>query len=245
MAGQLCIGFIVAFGPAPASAIDPPPDLARKVAAREAAGAAARLNYSYRQEVELVEYDSRGKPGGQYREIRDVIFSPETGRSEVIVKGPADTLRFLRLTAEDFDDIREVQPFLFTEESLWAYETRYRGTEAIEGKPYYLLAVRPRQVLRGMRYFDGLLWVDPATLGVARTEGQAVPPVYTGGEENIFPRFTTIRRLVDGRHWFPVHTHADDVLPFRSGPRRIRLTIRYADYRRFAADSTIQFGRQP
>lgn len=31
------------------------------------------------------------------------------------MKGPADTLRFLRLTAEDFHDIREVQPFLFSE----------------------------------------------------------------------------------------------------------------------------------
>lgn len=57
--------------------------------------------------------------------------------------------------------------------------------------------------------------------------------------ENLFPYFTTFRTLVDGKYWFPRTTLADAVLPFRSGPLRMR--IDYENYRRFAVDSTIRF----
>jgi hypothetical protein len=47
---------------------------------------------------------------------------------------------------------------------------------------------------------------------------------------------------VDGQWWFLVETFADDTLFFRQRPQRIRITIRYMDYRKFSADSTITFG---
>ena len=229
---KLGIGIILASAlslpPGAVSGAEPPPDLAKQVAARETASAAARLNYTYRQEVRVEEYDRKGRRGGYYREVRDIIFSPETGRAEQFLKGPIDRLRLLKLTDEDFGDIRDIQPFLFTSDQLWGYETRYRGREVIDGRSYYVLDVRPRQVFHGQRYFEGMLWIDPEDLAVARSEGKAVPSVFKGGSENLFPGFTTIREKVDGKHWFPIHTHADDVLPFRNGPLRIRMTIRAA-----------------
>ncbi len=56
-------------------------------------------------------------------------------------------------------------------------------------------------------------------------------------------RFTTVRRAVDGKHWFPVYTYADDTLGFRTGPQRIRLMIRYSNYKRFGSESSITFGK--
>jgi hypothetical protein len=56
--------------------------------------------------------------------------------------------------------------------------------------------------------------------------------------ENLFPRFTTVRKPVDGKNWFPVYTLADDTLEFRTGPQRERLRIEYSDYHRFGAEST-------
>ena len=53
-----------------------------------------------------------------------------------------------------------------------------------------------------------------------------------------FPRFTTIRKPMDGKHWFPIYTYADDTLHFRTGPQRERLRIAYSNYRRFGAEST-------
>jgi hypothetical protein len=58
--------------------------------------------------------------------------------------------------------------------------------------------------------------------------------------ENLFPRFTTIWRPVEG-YWFPIRTYADDTLDFRTGPQRIRMNIHYADYHHFTAESTIKY----
>ena len=74
---------------------------------------------------------------------------------------------------------------------------------------------------------------------IVRSEGQAVAQIRRVKSENLFPRFTTLRKPVDGKHWFLLHTYADESLWFRTGPQRIRLTIRYANYKRFSAESTI------
>ena len=178
---------------------------------------------------------------GDYKETRDIIFSPERERTEQLVGQPEMRLKNLQLTAEDFRDIRDIQPLVLTEDRLWAYETKFRGEEKMDGIDCWVLQVRPRQILQGQRLFDGLLWVDQKEYNIVRLEGQAVPQIRTTRQENLFPRFTTIRKPVDGRHWFAVYTWADDTLPFRTGPQRIGLKIRYSNYKRFGAESTVTF----
>jgi len=68
-----------------------------------------------------------------------------------------------------------------------------------------------------------------------------VPQIFGGKAENLFPRFTTVREIIDGQHRFPTYTYADDTLPFRNGLQRVRLTIRYSQYKRFGAESVIKF----
>jgi len=240
-----CIRFILAFVllAAPFRADEPPPDIARRTALRETEDEKARGNYTYRQTVEVQEVDTHGGAVGQYREIRDIIFSPEKERTEKDVGKPFNTLKRLLLTPEDFRDIREIQPFLFTADQQSLYETRFKGEETIDGVECWVLQVRPRQILQGQRLFDGMLWVSKRDYATVRTEGQAVPPIITSKSDNLFPHFTTIRKPIDGDHWFPVYTYADDLLPFRTGPQRIRLMIRYSDYRRFGAESTIEYAK--
>ncbi len=105
----------------------------------------------------------------------------------------------------------------------------------------YVVEIRPRQILDGQRLFDGNLWVDKKDYSVVRAEGQAVPQIVTTKTENLFPHFTTIRRRIDGQYRFPVTTYADDTLYFRGGPQRIRLIVRYSDYKKFGSESTITF----
>ena len=173
--------------------------------------------------------------------MRDIVFSPENERTEQMVGAPSMNLKRLVLTPEDFRDIRDIQPFVMTEDQLWNYETKFRGEEKMDGVECWVLQVRPRQILPGQRLFDGMLWVGKKDYAIVRLEGQAVPQVHTAKSENLFPRFTTIRKPVDGKHWFPIYTYADDTLPFRNGPQRIRLTIRYSNYKRFGAESTVTY----
>jgi hypothetical protein len=226
------------------NAQDAPPGLARKVAHRESETQAERNQYAYRQTVRLQELDNRGSMTGEYREVRDVIFSPTHERTEQIVGTPLLTLKHLILTEEDFHDIREIQPFVLTDDRMFIYETKFRGEEQIDGPDgkidCWVLEVRPRQILDKMRLFDGMLWVKKDDYSVVRSEGQAVPQIRTTKEENLFPRFTTIRHLVNG-FWFPTLTSADDTLYFRSQAQREKLTIHYSEYKKFGSESSITF----
>jgi hypothetical protein len=244
--GNWFIALILAFRFAcPAAwAEEPPPDLARRVARRESAAQKERDQYAYRQTVAVEELDSRGAVRGDYREVRDIIFSPEQERTEKLVGTPDRRLKLLQLTDEDFRDIREIQPLVLAADRLFLYETRFRGEEKMDDVDCWVLQVRPRQLLQGQRLFDGLLWVAKTSYDIVRLEGQAVPQIRTTKSENLFPRFTTLRRPQPSGYWFPIYTYADDTLHFRTGPQRIRLKIRYSDYKRFGADSTITFEKK-
>jgi len=238
---DLVIGLILTFAlRAALEAQDEPPNLAKLVAHRESETQAERNEYMYRQTVTVQELDDRGAARGEYKEVRDVIFSPEHERTEEIVGVPQLNLKYLRMTEEDYRDIRNIQPLVLTEDMLWNYQTRFKGEENMDDVDCWVLEVKPRQILEGQRFFDGLMWVDKKGFNIVRMDGQAVPQILSTKEENLFPHFTTIRKPVDGKHWFPIYTYADDSLPFRTGPQRIRLRIAYSNYRRFGAESTFK-----
>ena len=139
---------------------EPPANLAKLVAHRETETEAERNEYTYRQTFTLDELDDHGATRGLYRETRDIIFSPQHERTEQAVGNATNTLKNLILTQEDFEDIRNIQPMVLTEDRLFSYETKFRGEENVDGVDCWVLLVRPRQILHGQRLFDGMLWVD-------------------------------------------------------------------------------------
>ena len=233
-------GFIVAsLFVFPLLATDPPADLRKRVIARETATEKAQSDYTYQQTVNMEEFTPQGAKTGEYSEVRDIIFSPTHERTEQLLGKPHNALTRMKMTDEDFRDLREVQPFLLTASQAMFYETRFRGEETVEGIDCWVMLLRPRQILQGQRLFDGLIWIDKGDYSIVRSEGKAVPEILTTKSENLFPRFTTSRAKVDG-FWFPLLTAGDDVLQFRNGPVRMKLTIRYSKYKRFGAESTLK-----
>lgn len=226
-------------------AADPPAGLARKAAERETESEAARANFAYQQKVLIEELSEKGLKAGEYRETREVIFSPEGERSEKMSGTPWKSLVRLQLTDEDFRDLRDVQPMLLTKDRLWLYRTTYRGEETVQETPCWVLEVKPRQLLDGQRLFEGLMWISQADFSIVQTEGRAVPQILSTKSENLFPRFRTIRRQTREGFWFPALTVADDTLPFRNGPLRLKMRIEYLSYQKFGADSTIRFDSEP
>ena len=105
----------------------------------------------------------------------------------------------------------------------------------------WVILVRPRQILQNQRFFEGLIWASKKDYSIVRTEGRAVPQIYSTKQENLFPSFTTIRKPVEGNFWFPAMTYSDDTLYFRTGPQRMKLTIRYTNYQKFGSSSSIVF----
>ncbi len=226
------------------AAQEPPPDLIREVAVKAGEFKLAREQYTYRQTVIFQELDPQGAEAGSYREVRDIVFSPQQKRTEVMVGRPAMNLKKLKLTEEDFRDIREVNPFVLTRDELFLYNVKYQGKEAMDETDCFLYRLSPRQILDGQRLFEGLIWVSEKDRQIVRAAGKPVPQIYHSKGENLFPQFTTIYRPIDGKYWFPLRTVADDTLHFRTGPQRVRVVIRYDDYKRFISESTIQFQKE-
>jgi hypothetical protein len=225
----------------PVGASEPPEGFLRKIAERETHNAIARDDYTYRQSVTMQEFDVQGRVTGQYTEVRDITFTESKGRTEQVVQPGKSTLTHIRLTQEDFNDIRNIEPFLLTVDKIPLYEGRYQGEETVDGALCFVEHLKPKQILAGQRFFEGVIWVRESDFSVIRTEGQAVPQIETTKEQNLTPHFTTIRREVDGKWMFPVETYSDDTLYFRDWPQRIKTIISYKNYKRFEADSTITF----
>ena len=207
-----------------------------RFAAKEAEFSVARENYTYRQFVKLQELD-----GGSFEVVSDIVFSGEGKRNERVVRAPVPTLKQIGLTPEDEQDLRSVQPFVLTTKELPKYDIRYLGKETLDEIPCFVFAVKPKKLESGQRYFQGQVWVDDRDLQIVKSYGRATGLVKKGFDYQ-FPKFETYREQIDGKFWFPTYTVANDTLQFQSGPVRIKMTVRYTDYKQFKSDVKITFG---
>jgi hypothetical protein len=94
---------------------------------------------------------------------------------------------------------------------------------------------------RGLRYFQGQVWVDDEDLQIVKTYGRGVG-ILKKGQNQQFPKFETYREQIDGKYWFPTYTVSNDTLQFDSGPQKIRMTVKYDNYKQFKAESVIKYG---
>lgn len=216
-------------------------EIIRKFSENETAFAKARELYTYRQTARVHVLDQGGRVAERYDIVSDIVFSAEGKRTERVVRAPVSTLQSIQLTPEDEQDLRSVQPFVLTSKDIDNYNVRYLGKETLDEIDCYAFAVRPKTMLTGQRYFAGIVWVDERDLQVVKSYGRGTG-VRKKGFDNQFPKFETFREQVDGKFWFPTYTVANDTLNFENNSVRIRMTVRYEDYKQFGSDTKIIFG---
>src|SRR5579883_703173 len=222
-----------------------PQEIIQKFAAKETEFSEARNNYTYRQSVKLEELDSGGNPTGhKWEMVEDIIFTPEGKRMEKVVYAPVANLERIVLTPADMEDLRNVQPFVMTTSEIPEYDINYLGREKVDEIGCYTFSVKPKKLVAGKRYFEGQIWVDDRDLQIVKTYGKGVGELKSGSAKHqAFPKFETYREQIDGKYWFPTYTHADDVLHFPDGENvRIRMTVKYQDYKKYEGKSTIHYG---
>ncbi len=199
-----------------------------------------RGNYTYTQSFSVQTIDEDGRPDGEYRMTSDIIFTPSGQRFEKVTFAPQPTLQRITLSQQDFDDLRNVQPFVLNTDELPKYNVTYVGRQQVDELSCYVFDVAPKTIEKKQRYFQGRVWVDDHDLQIVMSDGKAVPDIVTKNNENFFPRFRTYRQNIEHGFWFPVYTRADDTLHFRSGDVRLRMTVKYSNYKRYG--STVRMG---
>lgn len=220
----------------------PVEQIIRQFAAREEEFRKERDNYTYTQTFSVQTIDSDGLPSGEQRMTSEILFTPGGKRYEKVTYAPQSTLEQggITLSQQDLDDLEHVQPFVLTTQELPKYNVTYVGRQQVDELGTYVFDVAPKTIEKNQRYFQGRIWVEDKDLEIVKTDGKAVPDIIKKNSENIFPRFETFRENIEGHYWFPTYTRSDDVLHFRSGPIHMRMTVRYANYKRFGV--TIKLG---
>jgi hypothetical protein len=217
----------------------PTEQIIQKFSQHESEFRTERDNYTYTQTFVLQTVDFDGNPDGEYRLTSDILFTPDGKRYEKVTYAPQPTLTRLLLTKQDLDDLKNIQPFVLTTDELPKYNITYVGRQVIDELHTYVFDVAPKKMEKDQRYFQGRVWVDDKDMQIVKSYGKAVPDIIKKNNENIFPHFETYRENITGPFWFPTYTHADDVLHFSSGGVRLRMTVKYANYKRFGATHKI------
>ncbi len=225
---------------------DPTPDqiqdIIKKFTQKETEFAIARENYTYRQTSKMVETDP---PGGTYEIMEEVSFDDRNRRTSHVTHAPVGTLEHIQMTNEDEQDLRNVMPFVMTNDTLDEYDVKYVGRQQVDEISCYVFALRPKVLTKDRkRYFEGQIWVDDQDLQIVKTYGRSAGHLGRG-EDQQFPKFETYREQIDGKYWFPTYTYADDVLNFKDGQsQRIKVVVKYDHYKKweFKTESSIQYG---
>jgi len=211
-------------------------EIIRKFASAESRNKKARNNYTYTQDFDIKTLGIGGYITGEFHRVSDIVYDDRGNRVEKITFFPQPTLTELVITKEDMDDLAGVQPFALSLEDLPKYQVDYSGKERVDELQTYVFDVKPRQLVKGQRYFEGRIWVDDEDLQIVKAKGKGVPD--EGGQQ--FPHFESYRENIDGKYWFPTYVYADDELVFKKGPTvHMKMIVRYTAYKKFSGNITL------
>lgn len=216
--------------------------------------------HTFRREVVLQTLGPNGEVTGQYVRNSEFLFDDRGRRIERLTYHPPSTIREMRITKEDIQDLAGAQLLGIDITERAKYRVTYRGEELLAGKRVYVLnvepAVQPNPYRMSERYFRGAVWIDAVTYQMVRVKGTVEPQ----GKQR-FPQFETWREIVtpatskninteprqstNAAFAFPSRTEADDVLHFPKRDVNYRIRVRYYDYKLFASTVSVKELDQP
>jgi hypothetical protein len=215
---------------------------------QESAFAAARDQYTFVQDVKFNTIsDDTGRPDGEYHQVTNITLSDGGKRLEHVTFAPQNTIERVIMTENDFKDIEKRLPFVLTAPEVPEYDLSYLGKQHVDELDTYVFDVKPKQLVKNHRYFQGKVWVDQQDNEIVLINGITVPQDTRPGHEDLSPPYTTYYQQIDGKYWFPVYTKAEGTLHFAaqrgalSQDVHVRTIVRYTDYKRFHTNVTIHY----
>lgn len=195
--------------------------------------------HTFRRDVTLQTIGPEGQITGEYIRNSQFILDDRGNRVERVIYHPKSTIREMKITKEDIQDLACAQLFGFEITDLSRYHMTYVSQEIINSRQTYAIDLSPKQTPdpRRMRerFFVGRIWIDALSFQIVKLRGIAMPQ----GKQR-FPTFETWReQLVGSDFLFPISTLADEILHFPNRDVHYKVIVKYYAYRRFASRVSI------
>lgn len=199
----------------------------------------ALKQHTFKRDVVLQTIGPKGQVTGEYIRNSEFLFDDRGNRIERVTYHPPSTIREMRITKEDIQDLAGAQLLGVDILDTAKYRFTYNRDELLDDKRTHVLtvepAVKPNPHRMSERYFRGSVWIDAMTFHLVKVKGKVEPQ----GKQR-FPEFQTWRESVNASFSFPTRTEADDVLHFPNRSVNYRIRVRYYDYRIFASRVSVK-----
>ena len=126
-------------------------EIIQKFTQREEEFRKERDHFTYTQDVVFQTIDEDGQVDGEFREVRDILFTPDGKRYDKVTFAPVTTIKRVIMTQQDYDDIEKVWPFVMTPAELPKYDVKYVGRERVDELGTYVFDLEPKKLEKGER----------------------------------------------------------------------------------------------
>jgi hypothetical protein len=214
----------------------PPPipeqEIIRRFAANEDAAKKVYETYDFVQTIRIEELSD---PGGKFTVTGEEYTRPDGQRFWRIVRPAESSLKLTHYSFEDVRTITTLPTFFLTSDQIANYEFLYAGQQKLDELNTYVFQVKPRQLSRSQRLFQGVVFVDDHDFAIVESYGKFVTELVDEGAKLPFSLYETYRENFQDKYWLPTYTTSDDYLKSDDQDFQLRLVIRSTDFKPNAA----------
>jgi hypothetical protein len=211
----------------------PPPipqqEIIQRFAANEDLMRKIYKNYTFTQTARVEEFMNQG---GKFIVTGQVYTKPDGNQYWRISGRPLSSLKTTTLTMEDVRTIATIPLFFLTTDEIGNYNFMYAGQDKLDELNTYVFQVKPKELSRTKRYFQGAIWVDDHDLTIVKSYGKFMTEVQGEGMKLPFTMFETYRQNFQEHDWLPTYTNSDDFINQPDGNQvHLRLVIADTDFK--------------
>jgi len=211
----------------------PPPipqeQIIAKFAANEDAAKKVYDAYDFAQTIRLEEMSD---PGGKFTVTGEEYTRSDGSRFWRVTKQPESTLKLTNYSLEDVRTIISMPVFFLTSDQIANYDFLYAGQQKLDELNTYVFQVKPKQLSRTQRLFQGVIFVDDHDLAIVETYGKFITELIGSGTRLPFELFETYRENFQDKYWLPTYTISDDYGNDASETEfHLRLVVRSTDFK--------------
>jgi len=126
----------------------------KRFSERESEFRLERSNYTYTQTFSIQTIDEDDRPDGEYRMTSEIVFTPDANDLKRSRTPRRTRCAASKLSEQDLDDVRNVQPFVLNSEDLPKYNVTYVGRQQVDELSCYIFDVAPKTIEKKQRYFS-------------------------------------------------------------------------------------------